>query len=182
MSEANTPETENDTSKFQIFRAAEAKDLMEEGCMTVEPFTPVQRAGMDKLVASGFMDGDEVKVLCNIPGFSLTHVWFKKDYPLPLHSHDADCLYYIIAGSIRLGTETLGPRDTFFIPADVPYAYKPGPDGVEVLEIRHSTSFNFVNLAKGAAFWDKAAETAANNREDWKVAPRPALNAAKADA
>ena len=73
--------SDSDTSKFQIFRAADAKDLMEEGCMTVEPFTPVQREGMDKLVAAGFMDGDEVKVLVNIPGFSLTHVWFKKDYP-----------------------------------------------------------------------------------------------------
>lgn len=182
MSAIETPDNESDTSKFQIFRAADAKGLMEEGCMSIEPFTDVQRAGMDKLVAAGFMDGDEVKVLCNLPGFSLTHVWFKKDYPLPLHSHDADCLYYIIAGSIRLGTETLGPRDSFFIPADVPYAYKPGPDGVEVLEIRQATSFNFVNLAKGAAFWDKAAQTAADRREEWKVAPRPTLNPASADS
>ena len=28
------------------------------------------------------------------------------------------------------------------IPADVPYTYKPGPDGVEVLEIRHNPAFN----------------------------------------
>ena len=115
---------DTDTAKFQIFRATDAKDLMEEGCMTVEPFTPVQREGMDKLVAAGFMEGDEVKVLVNIPGFSLTHVWFKKDYPLPLHSHDADCLYYIIAGSVKLGTETLGERDSFFIPTGVPYTYQ----------------------------------------------------------
>jgi quercetin dioxygenase-like cupin family protein len=169
--------SDSDTSKFQIFRAADAKDLMEEGCMTVEPFNPVQRAGMDKLVAAGFTDGDEVKVLVNIPGFSLTHVWFKKDYPLPLHSHDADCLYYIIAGSIKLGTETLGERDSFFIPSGVPYAYKPGPDGAELLEFRHATHFNFVNLAKGAAFWDKAAEIAAQSRSDWKTAARPKLNA-----
>lgn len=173
---------ESDTAKFQIFRAADAKGLMEAGCMTVEPFTPVQRAGMDKLVAAGFMDGDEVKVLCNLPGFSLTHVWFKKDYPLPLHSHDADCLYYVIAGSVRLGSEVLGPRDTFFIPAQMPYAYRPGPDGAELLEFRHATSFNFVNHAKGAAFWDKAAEIAASNRADWRQAARPTLNVAPTDA
>lgn len=172
-------DAENDVSKFRIFRAADAKGLMEEGCMTVEPYTPVQRAGMDKVLEAGFTDGDEVRVLVNIPGFSLTHVWFKKDSPLPLHSHNADCLYYIVAGSIRLGTEELGPRDSFFIPADVPYAYRPGPDGVELLEIRQAGEFNFVNLAKGAAFWDKAAEIAASNREHWKVAPRPALNTAK---
>lgn len=172
------PQAADETLKFQIFRAADARELMEEGCMSVEPFSPVQRSGMDKLVAAGFLEGDEVRVLCNLPGFSLTHVWFKVDYPLPLHSHDADCLYYIIAGSVRLGTEELGPRDTFFIPAGVPYAYRPGPDGAELLEFRHATHFNFVNHAKGAAFWDKAAETVANRREEWASAARPALNPA----
>ena len=169
-------DNENDLSKFQIFRASQAKDLMELGCMTVEPFNPVQRAGMDKAIAAGLLDGDEVKVLCNLPGFSLTHVWFKKDYPLPLHSHDADCLYYIIAGSIKLGTEALGPQDTFFIPAGVPYTYRPGPEGAELLEFRHATQFNFVNMAKGEAFWEKAASTIAASHKDWKAATRPTLN------
>ena len=59
----------------------------------------------------------------------------------------------------------------------MPYAYRPGPDGAELLEFRHATHFNFVNLAKGAAFWDKAAETAAKSREEWKAAARPKLNA-----
>ena len=167
---------QSDISKFQIFRASDAKELMEEGCMTVEPFTPTQREGMNKLVAAGCMEGDEVKVLVNIPGFSLTHVWFKKDYPLPLHCHDADCLYYIIAGSIKLGTEILGERDSFFIPSGVPYTYRPGPDGAEILEFRHATHFSFINMAKGAAFWDKAAEIAANSRAEWKTAARPILN------
>lgn len=179
MSNTESPEAENesDVSKFQIFRAKDAPGLMEAMCMTVEPFTPVQRAGMDKVMANGYTEGDEVKVLVNLPGFSLTHVWFKHGYPLPLHSHDADCLYYIIAGSLRIGTEELGERDSFFIPSGVPYAYKPGPDGVELLEIRHATKFNFVNHAKGAAFWEKAADQAAAHREGWKTAERPKLNA-----
>lgn len=124
----------SDTAGFQIFRASDAPSLAEAGCMTVEPFSAAQREGMDKLVAAGFSDGEEVRVLVDIPGFSLTHVWFKAGFPLPLHSHDADCLYYIVAGSIRLGTEDLGPRDSFFVPADVPYTYRPGPDGVEILK------------------------------------------------
>ncbi|MCB2059416.1 MAG: hypothetical protein R3E09_11915 [Novosphingobium sp.] len=170
-------EDQQDTSKFQIFRAEDAKGLMEEGCMSLEPYTPVQREGMNKLLESGYMEGDEVKVLVNIPGFSLTHVWFKKDYPLPLHSHNADCLYYIIAGSLRIGNQELGPRDSFFVPADVPYAYKPGPDGVELLEIRQEGQFNFATHGKTPAYWEKLAETAAANREDWKTAERPKLNA-----
>ncbi|CAN7539851.1 hypothetical protein LJR219_003826 [Phenylobacterium sp. LjRoot219] len=159
--------------KIQIFRGAEAPSLMEAACMTVAPVTPMQRAGMDKLIAAGFLEGDELKVLVNMPGFSLTYVWFKKDYPLPLHSHDADCLYYIIAGSLEFGTETLGPRDSFFLPAGSAYAYKPGPDGVEVLEFRHATHFDFKNLAKNEAFYEKAAATLEANREAWRSAARP---------
>jgi quercetin dioxygenase-like cupin family protein len=164
-----------DTSKFQIFRASDAPGLMEAGCMSVEPYTDIQRAGMDKLLDAGILEGEEIRVLVNVPGFSLTHVWFKKDYPLPLHSHDADCLYYIIAGTIRLGTEVLGARDSFLIPAEVPYTYKAGPEGAEVLEFRHATHFNFVNLAKGAGFWDKAVEAASQNLEGWRTAVPPTL-------
>jgi mannose-6-phosphate isomerase-like protein (cupin superfamily) len=170
-------EEQQDTSKFQIFRAKDAPGLMEAKCMTVEPFNPVQRAGMDKVMQAGYLEGDEIKVLCQLPGFSLTHVWFKEGYALPLHSHDADCLYYIIAGSLRMGTEELGPRDSFFIPSGVPYTYKPGPEGVELLEIRHANTFNFVNLAKGETFWEKALEATVQRREDWKTAKRPSLNA-----
>jgi mannose-6-phosphate isomerase-like protein (cupin superfamily) len=160
---------------FTIYRAADAPGLMEAKIMEMAPMTDVQRAGLTKTVQSGYLQGDEVKVLVDLPGFSLTHAWLKKNYPLALHSHDSDCLYYIVAGSLRLGTEDLGPRDSFFVPADVPYTYKPGPDGVEVLEFRHATHFNFVNLSKTAAFWDKASQTVADNLEDWKVARPPSV-------
>ncbi len=161
---------------FQIFRGADAPELMESGCMSVEPFTDVQRAGMDKLVANGYLHGGETRILCDLPGFSLAHVWFKEGYPLPLHSHDSDCLYYIIAGSIQLGNDEYGPRDTFFIPAGVPYTYKPGENGVELLEFRHEPHFNFVNLAKAPAFWEKAAEMVSANSAGWRDAKPPVLN------
>jgi mannose-6-phosphate isomerase-like protein (cupin superfamily) len=162
-----------DERKFQIYRAADAPGLMASHCMSVTPGTAEQRAGMDQLIAAGFLEGDQIKVLVNMGGFSLTHVWFKKDYPLPLHSHDADCLYYIIAGSLELGSETLGPKDCFFIPADAAYAYRPGPDGVELLEFRHATQFEFRNLAKSPAFYAKAAALIAANREHWAHAVPP---------
>ena len=167
-----------DTAKgsFKIYRAADAPSLAEAGCMTIEPFDMTLVPGIGKVLEAGLLEGESVRVLVNLPGFSLTHVWFKKDYPLPLHSHDADCLYYIVAGSLKLGTEELGPRDCFFVPADVPYGYRPGPDGVELLEFRHATAFNLVNHARGAAFWDKALEAVTGNREGWKTAKMPALN------
>ena len=161
--------------KFQIYRYADAPTLAESACMTFAPFAEGIARLSQEAVEAGMDQGEHLRVLISIPGFSLTHVWFKKFYPLPLHSHDADCLYYIIAGSLRIGTETLGPRDGFFSPADMPYAYVPGPDGVELLEFRHKTNFSFVNHANGTAFWDKAKKTAETNVEDWRIAERPEL-------
>ena len=162
---------------FAIFRAKDAPELMDSGCMSIAPISDAHRAGVMKALAAGYGEGDEVHVLVNLPGFSLTHAWLKKSYPLALHSHDSDCLYYIVAGSLSLGTEELGPRDSFFVPGGVPYTYRPGPDGVEVLEFRHATEFNFVNLSKGEAFWTRAAETVAANLADWKVAQPPSVKA-----
>lgn len=162
---------------FQIFRAADAPSLMEAGCLAIEPFTEIQQAGVEKMIAEGYSEGDDVKVLCNFPGFSLTLVWFKAGFPLPLHSHDVDCLYYIIGGSLNLGTEELGARDSFFIPAGVPYTYKPGANGVELLEFRHANNFNFVNHAKGEGYWKRALDTVVANRDAWKVAERPTVSA-----
>ena len=144
--------------------------------MSFEPFKDEVLPLLGQVQEAGVFEGAEERLLFSIPGFSLLHVWFKHGYPLPLHSHDADCLYYIVAGSIKLGTETLGPRDGFFVPANVPYGYTPGPEGVEVLEFRHATHFNFVNHANGLGFWEKALESVKANRPDWATAKMPALN------
>jgi hypothetical protein len=159
--------------KMQVFRKSQAPALMDAGVMDIVPFDSTQRAGIDALVKAGYLEGDQARVLFNIPGFSLVHVWFKKDYPLLLHSHDADCLYYIIAGSLRLGTEDLGPGDGVFIPAGTPYKYRPGPAGVELLEFRHATRFDFQNLSKSTAFYEKALELVVSNIDGWRQAKRP---------
>ena len=168
---------EQDTSKFKIIRAKDGKGLMDAKCMTVAPWGDTARAGMNRAMTAGASGGEEVTVLVDIPGFSIANVWFKHGYPLPLHSHSADCLYYIVAGSLKLGTEELGPRDSFFVPKDVPYTYKPGLEGVELLEIRTQNTFDFVNFSNGAGFWDKAVESVEQNREDWKTAERPKIDA-----
>jgi quercetin dioxygenase-like cupin family protein len=158
---------------IRVFRGADAPTLLEAGCLTLVPPDLAQAVGMGKMARAGYAEGDEIKVLVNVPGFSLTYVWFKPNYPLPLHSHDGDCLYYVIAGSLDLGTETLGSRDSFLIPANTPYSYKPGPDGVEVLEFRHETHFEFRNAVRNAAYFDKAAAGVAQNLEEWRRVPRP---------
>lgn len=162
-------------TKFQIFRKADTPPLNEEQFYGGAVITrPEQREGIDKLLAAGWADGEETRMVFNGPGFALVHAWFKAGYPLPLHSHSGDGLYYIVSGSLMLGTEELGTGDGFFVPANAAYTYTPGPDGVEVLEFRQTTNIDFRILAKGSAFWSKALEKVAEHHADWETAKRPA--------
>jgi hypothetical protein len=118
------PRTQADT-RFAIYRGADAPDFSELSVMETVGITPAIAAGIEAAQAEGAADGDMVKLLFAMPGMSLTYAWFKSGYPLPLHCHNADCLYYIIAGSLQLGTEQLGKGDGFFVGSDVPYSYTP---------------------------------------------------------
>jgi len=71
-------------------------------------------------------------------GMSLVHVWFGANFPLFRHSHPrfGDCLYYVVAGEIIMGSQTLKAGSTFFVPNGQPYKYKAGQAGVELLEFR----------------------------------------------
>jgi hypothetical protein len=159
--------------KIEVYRASGAPRLMESGAMSLTPMTEAQQAGLMSMVQEGYAEGEEVHVLTDLPGFSLTHAWLKRDYPLLLHSHDSDCLYYVIAGQLRLGAETLGPRDSFFVPAGAAYTYTPGEEGVEVLEFRHEGRFEFKNLTKNEAFYQKGCELVRNNIAGWRKASPP---------
>jgi hypothetical protein len=159
--------------KFAIYRGAQAPSFSEIDCMDYAGMTPQLEATFGELTEAGIDEGQTVKMLFSAPGFSLTYAWFKSGFPLPRHSHDADCLYYIVAGSLTLGTETLGAGDGFFVPKDGAYAYTPGPDGVEVLEFRHEQHFNIKFLAASPAFWGKALETVRSERAGWRDQLRP---------
>lgn len=71
-------------------------------------------------------------------GMSLVHAWFGPHFPLFRHSHPrhGDCLYYVVAGQVILGSRVLKAGDGFFVPNGMPYKYRAGPEGVEVLEFR----------------------------------------------
>jgi hypothetical protein len=142
---------------FTVFRARDALDYAEAGCMEPQPVSAEEQAWSAKLYEAGMLDGSKVMLLFSRPGLSLTYAWFKSGFPLPRHSHDAECTYFIIAGSLRIGTEELGAGDGFFVGTNVPYTYTPGPKGVEVLEIRTANTFDIRLLAgKNPAYWQKA--------------------------
>jgi hypothetical protein len=159
--------------KFAIYRGAAAPAFSEIDVMDYDGMTPKVEAAFGQLGEAGIEEGQTVKLLFSAPGFSLTYAWFRSGFPLPRHSHDADCLYYIVAGSLILGSETLGAGDGFFVPADMAYAYVPGPQGVEVLEFRNADHFNIKFLAANPAFWEKALDTVKVQLPAWRTQPRP---------
>ena len=159
--------------RFAVFRGKDALGAAEMTCMTFEPVSSIVADGAQKVQAAGADTGNELKLLFAIPGFSLTYVWFKSDFPLPRHSHNVDCLYYILGGSLMLGQEELVAGDGFFVGQDVPYTYKAGSAGVEVLEFRAADVFNIKVLANNPAFWDMAMETVRSRQSQWVHEPRP---------
>ncbi|MET0251770.1 MAG: cupin domain-containing protein [Novosphingobium sp.] len=153
---------------FAIFRAAAARDFEESELMTPAADGDIDPAAAGELVAAGVLEGSRVSLLFQRPGMSLAHAWFKSGFPLPRHSHDADCLYLILAGTLRIGTEELAAGDGFFVGSNVPYTYTPGPDGVEVLEFRTTDAFDIRVLANSPAWWGKALATVTGRRESWR--------------
>jgi hypothetical protein len=168
--------SDNNKSRFRIFRTSEAPSIDESNHMEVVGMTPEIGEQALRSLQAGLDRAYDTRVVFACPTMSLTYAWFKSDYPLPRHSHDSDCLYYIMAGSIRFGHQTLGKGDGFFLPADMPYAYIAGPDGVELLEFRGTDHFNFKWLTSGSAFWEAAIKTAQNKREAW-LTEQPPLGA-----
>lgn len=158
---------------FKVFRIKDAPAYSETNCMELVGVTPVIQNAMERAYAEGDYEGNEVRLLFSMPGMSLTYGWFKSGFPLPLHTHNADCLYYIIAGTLKLGSEILGPGDGFFVGCDVPYTYKPGPEGVEVLEFRTADQFDICFKGKTEAFWDRIIEGLRTERPGWKDQARP---------
>lgn len=86
-----------------------------------------------------------------------------------MRSHNVDCLYVVIGGPLKLGMETLGRGDGFFVPAGTPYTYLPGGSGVEVLEFRTANRFDIWFLAQAAAPWSKAEGQLKERSEAWAV-------------
>jgi quercetin dioxygenase-like cupin family protein len=170
----------NQKHGIAIYRASDAIDLQETDFMTrADPSEDVTE-GISESVRAGVGSGSEVKVLVrDAGGFSLVYLWFKANYPLARHSHDVDCMYYLISGSAAMGRQTLRPGDSFFVPAGAPYQYNAGPDGVEVLEVRHGVAQFDIKLSEATpARWQAMAEVVRANRDRWTEAATSPMYAA----
>jgi hypothetical protein len=158
--------------RMQIFRGEEAPSLDGHSSMEYK-LSAENAAGLSKLVDLGLTEGADIRVLYCASGFSITSAWFKPSYMLPMHAHDSDCLYYVVAGQLQMGNETLKAGDGFFLPADTWYSYVAGPEGLEILEFRHAEKFDFRVRDGIPKLWERMAETVMQNKETWKSASRP---------
>lgn len=165
--------TDNWRPPFEIFRGAQAPSLADCACMTPVGETPNMLATLARHPEMLDSGGEHVDVPYRRPGMSLARLWLKSGFPLPLHTHDCDCLYYVVAGSIHLGNEVLVAGDGFFVATDVPYGYTAGPDGAEVLEFRATDTFEIRLKDKPEAAWEKTANQMLDSRERWAAEPPP---------
>ena len=72
--------------------------------------------GLGMFRESADTGGAAALTLFSMPTLHVSYAHFKSGYPLPLHSHDADCYYLVIAGSMRVGSKLLEKGDGVLIP------------------------------------------------------------------
>ncbi len=162
-------------ASIQIFRSSEGKTLQEAGVIRYSNPQSVND-NMASLAEIGLREGFQAKCLFRAPGpdgFSLMHSWFKSNSIIPLHSHDTDCLYYVLSGSLSLGDQTLGAGDGLFVPGGAAYSFVMGPEGAQFLEFRDTADFDTNMRAAKPKFWDRMRTVIETNRETWRSETPP---------
>ncbi len=172
MNEATIADQDADRQRLTFFGTGGEGELFETETMSFPEFPEgipetLEAEGID---ISPLAVGNDTTVLFKgkgPDGLSLASAWFAPNFLLPRHSHDSDCLYYIVRGTITMGSRTLGAGEGFYINADGPYAYQAGPDGAEVLEFRRETSFDMKIYERNVDRWRVIADVGAANAESW---------------
>jgi len=159
--------TRSSKGGLQRFGPDQAPLLHETGMMTMPTMDP---PAMDQMLEWATASGNVVKVLFGDPqgdGLSLVWSWFAPHFPLPRHSHPGgDCIYYVTKGELRMGRQTVRPGEGFFVPDGAPYAYTAGPEGVEILEFRGTSSFE-MEITESLPRWEAMLETVRAHRDRW---------------
>ena len=170
MSSAAAPRT----ARMRIFRAADAYEV-DETIMPIKGLDQSVLAGFQRIEGHGIENGHQVRCLFQEAAarMSLVHIWYKSGFVLPQHRHNADCIYYIIAGEIRAGGAVIGQGDGLFIPKGHDYTYTAGPDGVELLEFRNAATFNIVFNGKDSNQWTRIITAVDSNVDAWKSQTKP---------
>ena len=162
---------------FVITRAAEAAPMRTRKPRGVaDPAAmlhPATLRGLQQMREDTGPPGAAAMVLFSSETMHVSYAWFKSGYPLPLHSHDADCYYLIVGGAMKVGTEVLGKGDGVLIPAGAPYTVTPLDEGVEFIEFRNAEDYDTNFRSKNEAYWDRIAATRKANAGKWAEECQP---------
>lgn len=159
--------------RLRVYRATDSVNIT-TGMMPLENVSEI-----DAIAMAAAAEEDQIGAFAKVlfadetAGISIAYTWFKPNFILPKHSHNADCAYYIIAGEAHLGNQVLRAGDGFFVPAGGNYQYSAGPEGVEVMEFRTAAQFNMRFSGNSEADWQRIGENAMKNYEGWLSAVPP---------
>jgi mannose-6-phosphate isomerase-like protein (cupin superfamily) len=163
---------------FAIFRAGDAPLLDETGMMGPPEF--VDDVGAKSLATGTYREKSTAAQRVTVPfcqqgagGMSLLVGDFDPGFTVWRHSHSLDCLYFIISGEANLGGQKLGAGDGFFVPANHPYTYSAGPEGVRVLEIRNGSNFDMQVLETDMKRYIEKAEALLDARGHPQASTKP---------
>ncbi|WP_077212137.1 cupin domain-containing protein [Bacillus dakarensis] len=165
--------TEASKQKITFFSATDKSNQTLDEFMPDLVMSEATTEAVQRMIEKGFYTGNTTNVLINLPGFSLVYAWFKSGFQLPVHSHNADCLYYVVAGEAILGNRRVKAGDGFFVPKDVFYSYTAGPEGIEILEFRHANLIDMVWRDSKPEYWDNVVDNIDKSQEKWKVETPP---------
>jgi quercetin dioxygenase-like cupin family protein len=173
-------------SGIRIYRAADAPELQKTDFVSAVVYEDDADPAQAASVYAGASPADTrvlVRQTEEEGGYSLVYLFFKPNYPLGRHRHEADCLYIVISGSATMGNVTLHAGDSFFVPAYAPYGYTAGPEGVEVLEFRHEVwSVTTTFTEDSARMFEHTAEAVRENADVWRELTGPLVRANRAAA
>lgn len=148
---------------FAIFRASDAPLLDDTNMMSPPEF--VDELGPEALASGSFREKSTAAQRVTVPfcqqgegAMSLLVGDFAPGFTVWRHSHSLDCLYFVLSGEANLGSQKLGAGDGFFVPANHPYSYTAGAEGVRVLEIRNGTRFDMQVLESDMKRYVEKAE------------------------
>lgn len=167
------PIDEGDSPKrrLRVFRASDSAAIQDT--MSFENMSDLDTTAMAGATEEQIGAFAKVLFADEAAGISVAYTWFKPNFVLPKHSHNADCAYYIISGEAHLGNEVLRAGDGFFVPSGGNYQYAAGPDGVEVMEFRTAAQFNMRFSGNTESDWRRIMEAAMQNHERWLTATPP---------
>ena len=129
-------------------------------------------AGFAEAAAAGMHFGHDIRCLFRSRdpnGFSLCRMKLKQGFTTPRHRHNVDCLYYVLAGSVRAGNAILNEGAGLFVPAGTIYFLEAGPEGLDVLEFRGGVAFDVEYVRNDMGHWGKVVGAVMDNVTVWQA-------------